>query len=196
MNGRVKVRSLFFNTDLCRQSAALQRCRALTVSPLLRELVLHTVARGLLWATAAADVRLAGVIVDQLEAAETVAALALPMPTDPQVAQAADILLASQGKTDLDGVAKALCMSRRSLERRFDRSGTLSLGRFRKKTRLLAALAGLAQGKTTQEAADIAGYEGPSAFIHAFRRELGTTPQRWLSAQQPRGSEDEPSTAG
>ncbi len=46
--------------------------------------------------------------------------------------------------------------------------------------RLLAALVTLAQREPVTTIALDLGYDSPSAFIHAFRHALGTTPRRYF----------------
>ena len=73
-------------------------------------------------------------------------------------------------------------VSKRTLERLFNRETGMSFGRWRQQVRLLQALRRLAAGVPVTTAALDVGYESTSAFIDMFRRALGTTPGRYFSA--------------
>ncbi|GAB2729557.1 hypothetical protein GCM10010442_58870 [Kitasatospora kifunensis] len=68
---------------------------------------------------------------------------------------------------------------------------TMALDRWRTQLRLRAALPLLAEGhpvaRVAHAVAHAVGYATPSAFLAAFRRTVGTTPQRYL-----RGAETPP----
>jgi AraC-like DNA-binding protein len=55
-----------------------------------------------------------------------------------------------------------------------------TFGTWRQRARLLRALQLLASGSTVTGTAIAVGYESTSAFVHAFRRALGTTPGRYF----------------
>ena len=57
----------------------------------------------------------------------------------------------------------------------------MSLGRWRRQGALLASLERLGAGASVKQAAAIAGYATPSAFIAAFRAQFGTTPARYFA---------------
>ena len=59
----------------------------------------------------------------------------------------------------------------------------MTFGRWRQQLRLLHGLQMLASGAKVTSAALEAGYNSPSAFISAFRRNLGLTPMRYLSQE-------------
>jgi AraC-like DNA-binding protein len=173
MTGRTAVRTLYLRVGVVPAPA----CRAVTVPPLLRELIRHAVPRCPLYLDEPAHARLIGVIVDQLDDAPT-APLHLPVPTDPRARAAAAALLehATARMPTIEGV------SRRSLERIFRADTGLSLGQFRERARLLAALPRLAQGEPVSRVATDVGYATPSAFGAMFRRVLGTSPTGYFSA--------------
>jgi AraC-like DNA-binding protein len=58
-------------------------------------------------------------------------------------------------------------------------------GRWRTLARLAAALPLLAAGKPVGNVARAVGYENPSAFVAAFRRETGATPGTYLHPHPP-----------
>ncbi len=178
MSGRVSIRMLFFSTRLpCRMPL---ECRAINVPPLLRELVLHTIDLGLLHRGVPREARLAGILLDQLEALPSVP-LQLPLPRDPRARAMAEILERHPGSTrKLTAFARDVGASRRTLERLFRAETRLTLGRWRQRLRLIHALRRLATGRSVTRVSLDLGYDSPSAFVAMFKRELGTTPGRYF----------------
>ncbi len=180
MTGRVVVRTVFLRPALSRGRMP-RACRAINVSPLLRELVLHATEVGVLRRDVPAHGRLARVIVDQLDALPIVP-LQLPMPRDARARRAAALVSEDPGGDDvLARAASAAGTTRRTLERLFVAETEMTLGRWRQRARLIAALRMLGQGAPVTSVALDVGYSTPSAFIAAFRSELGTTPGRYFA---------------
>jgi AraC-like DNA-binding protein/quercetin dioxygenase-like cupin family protein len=178
MSGHVSIRTLFISTRLpCRMPPA---CRAINVPPLLRELILHTIELGLLHRGVAREARLAGILLDQLEALPAVP-LQLPMPRDARARTMAELLQRNPGSTrQLKTFARDVGASRRTLERLFRDETRLTLGRWRQRLRLIHALRRLATGRSVTRVSLDLGYDSPSAFVAMFKRELGTTPGRYF----------------
>ncbi|MEZ5978723.1 MAG: AraC family ligand binding domain-containing protein [Planctomycetota bacterium] len=85
--GRVRMRTLYLRPDL---AEPLQRaCCVVPVSPLLRELALEVLRRGMLRDDEPAEARLAAVVVDQLRATEEVP-LRVDLPSDVRARRVAD----------------------------------------------------------------------------------------------------------
>ena len=178
MSGQVMVRTLFFRRGLVKLP---RRCQAVNVSPLLRELVLEAARAGILRRSQPRQRRLVQVMVDHLEALPVVG-LQLPQPRDARARRAAELLQADPGAV-LAKVARQAGASKRTLERVFLAETALSLGRWRQRARLIEALRLLAEEHAVTRVALDVGYRSPSAFVSAFRRELGTTPRRYFAAR-------------
>ncbi|MDF7777803.1 helix-turn-helix transcriptional regulator, partial [Sphingomonas sp. AOB5] len=84
------------------------------------------------------------------------------------------------GDASVSDIAAGAGMSLRVLERRFLAETGLSLGRWRRQARLLAAMERLAAGDPVKRVAAGAGYATPSAFVAAFRATFGETPGRYF----------------
>lgn len=183
MTGSVSMRTLYLRPGL---SPALPGgCCVVNVSPLLRELVLHTVDRGYLDESVPTQARLIGVILDQI-VGTTAIPLELPLPSDPRARRVADRVRARVASSDsLQALAGGSGASKRTLERLFQSETGMSFGRWRQQLRLLHALRRLAQGISVTTTAQDVGYESTSAFIEMFRRALGTTPGRYFRARRP-----------
>ncbi len=177
MSGAVSMRTLYI---LPRLSKALPKdCCTVNVPPLLRELVLEAVQRGLLHKGIPTEARLIGVILDQLQALPA-APLQLPMPNDARALKVAELLKANPAEArTLEQLAKHAAASPRTIERLFRSETNMGFGKWRQRLRLLHALRLLAAGEQVTNVALESGYESTSAFISMFRRELGSTPSRY-----------------
>lgn len=174
----VSMRSLYIDA---RSAADLPAgvC-VLQVTPLLRELIIASVAAGSDYEPNSPQSRLVMVMLDQV-ATQPVASLALPMPQDPRVLRVAQSLISNPGDSrDLEGWASQVGASKRTLGRLFTAQTGMSFREWRQQRRLLRALELLATGDNVTTIALELGYESTSAFISMFRRCLGTTPTRYL----------------
>jgi len=103
MSGPVSMRTLYFLPRLCRRFNG--KCFVMSVSPLLRELVLHACKFKRLNKKALAERRIIEVIVDQLRAVDSIP-LQLPHPTDTRAIRVVKALLADPGdQRDLEDFA-------------------------------------------------------------------------------------------
>jgi len=178
MAGRVSLRTLYFAADFAR--GLPRHCQAVNVSPLLRELILHVARVGLLWRNEPAQARMARVILDQLQMLPQVP-LQLPAPRDPRARRAIELLRnAAIERLSLAEAARRAGASKRTLERLFRSETHMTLGRWRQRLRFVQALRLLAGGQAVTAVAAEVGYQSPSAFVSAFRRQLGTTPGRYF----------------
>lgn len=177
MCGPVDLRTVYLRPDFARSSRALG---VVNVTPLLRELILHVVERGMLHGDEEADARLAGVLVDQIATID-VAPFWVPMPTDPRARKVADTLHADPAnRQTLDQLARRAGASERTLERLFTTETGMSFGRWRNQLRLVHATRQLGEGHQVTTVAHDVGYESPSAFIAAFRATFGVTPGKYF----------------
>jgi AraC-like DNA-binding protein len=185
MSGRVTLRTLFFRP---RSSAGRlpRRCTAMNVSPLVRELVLHVCRLNILKRESPSDRRLAQLVIELLEKLPT-EPLHVPLPADARALRAAQRFLATGGAASTHVVAREVGASVRTLERLFARDTTLTLGRWCRRARMTEALRLLADGASVTQTASAVGYQTPSAFVAAFRRELGTTPSQYFALSVDRG---------
>jgi AraC-like DNA-binding protein len=178
MTGAVDMRTVYLARALC---APLPRaCGVVSVTPLLRELVLRAVAFPKRYAERGPEARLAAVLVDEIRSAPAVP-LHLPQPSDPRALRVARALLADAADPrPLGGYAREAGASARTLARLFRRETGLSFAAWRQQLRLLRALERLAAGDPVTAVALDLGYAGPSAFVAMFRRALGVPPGRYF----------------
>jgi AraC-like DNA-binding protein len=187
MTGSVLVQTLYLSTGLSRNLP--KRCCAVNVSPLLRELIRHTVTLGVLDKGDPVRSRLIGVLLDELSALPTIP-LQLPWPADERAQRAAAWLRAHlDDPAATRQVAKLAGLSVRTLERLFPLETGLSFGKWRQQLRLLHALRLLAAGSPVTAVALDVGYESASAFIAMFKRTLGVTPHRYFASNSNGGTD-------
>jgi AraC-like DNA-binding protein len=182
MSGAVSMRTLYVRPSASRSFPG--SCRAFTVTPLLRELILEAVRLGRLDRRQRSHVHLYGTIFDQLREIE-VSALYVPWPREPRAARVARILEADPSERQpLARLARRAGASARTIERIFKAETGMSFRRWRQQLRFVHGLRLLAAGaKVTTVALDV-GYDSPSAFVSAFRRVLGETPGRYFGSSR------------
>jgi AraC-like DNA-binding protein len=183
MSGTVAMRTLYLKPRLAR---TLPRdCCVVNVSPLLKELILRACNFVALEMKSKPQRHLIEMIVDEIEAIQTVP-LQLPTPTDDRARRVADALLGDPGDNrPLAHFCKQAGASKRTLERLFQSEVGMTLGKWRQQLRLMLAMQLLAEGQKVTYAALEAGYSTPSAFICMFRKSLGTTPSRYFEDDTP-----------
>ncbi|HSU04026.1 MAG TPA: helix-turn-helix transcriptional regulator [Acetobacteraceae bacterium] len=124
--------------------------------------------------------RVTTLILDQLRRAEPVPG-ALPWPRAGSLAKLCEALYAdpsdSRGPEEW---GQELGMSERTLARRFDAEMGMSLRSWRRRLRLFKAVELLGGGISVTRAAIELGYGSTSAFVYAFRIEMGCSPQAYM----------------
>ena len=178
MWGSVAMRSLYFPAELKSPSLDITECRVLSVTPLLRELILRVIDLAALDSRVPAHQRLLDLLLDEMDV-PSVTPWMLPLPSDERAMAIAEHVMASPSNADaLDDLARRFAVGRRTLERLFRDETGLSFGLWRQKVRLLESIRALAEGKSVTDAALDAGYASVSAFIVAFKNTFGCTPSR------------------
>jgi AraC-like DNA-binding protein len=155
-------------------------CNVVSVSPLLRELLI--VCSELPWdyPPGSRSSRLARVLLEQLEMHEQ-APLELPELSDARAERVAAMLRANPADPrPLAELASAAGASHRTIERLFACEARMSFGRWRVRHRMITALEQLAHGESVSNVAYAVGYETPSSFIAAFKASFGTTPTAYF----------------
>jgi len=180
MTGLVSLRTLYLQPGLARNFR--QKCLVVNVSPLLKELILHACKFPKLKRERLAQRRVIEILLDQLKVAESVP-LQLPHPSDSRAVRVVNHL--SENPADSQSLEK-LCRqcgaSKRTIQRLFLEETKMTFARWRQQLRLLHALRLLASGEKVTVAALESGYDSASAFISMFRKQLGSTPKRYLAA--------------
>lgn len=157
------------------------------VSPLLRALIVE--------ATRIEDeqeedgyaARITQLILDQLQRTKPIST-ALPWPTSQPLVTLCEALYADPADpTEMETWARTLGMSERTLARRFLAETGMSLRTWRRRLRLFRAIEMLGSGLDVTRTAMELGYGSTSAFIYAFRQELGSSPQAYMKGESANG---------
>jgi AraC-like DNA-binding protein/quercetin dioxygenase-like cupin family protein len=177
MKGEVASRFLYIAPELA--APLPPEPQVLEVVPLLRELILHILKIRMLDPMRPEHDRLGGLLIDLLMEARP-QDLALPLPRDRRALALAERVQAAPAEpASLADLARQAGASLRTLQRLFPAETGLTLEAWRQKARLIAGAAALAAGAPVTAAALDCGYESPSAFITAFKRQFGVTPGRF-----------------
>jgi AraC-like DNA-binding protein/quercetin dioxygenase-like cupin family protein len=168
---KATMRTLYLKPEIC--PVTWPAPQPLAASRLLAELIVHLSDAPL---EPPERSRAELVLFDLLQPVAT-ATIEVTMPTDERALNVAEGLLADPGDgRTLAEWGRAVGASGRTLTRAFLDGTGIPFTRWRTAVRLRAALPRLASGESVSAVADRVGYETPSAFVAAFRRETGLTP--------------------
>jgi AraC-like DNA-binding protein/quercetin dioxygenase-like cupin family protein len=158
-----------------------RECCTLTVSPLLRELVIEISHLPSHYNVDGPDGRMIGTMLDRLATAP-VEQLHLPMPSDRRLRRIADHLVADPSdRTTIPEWARKVGMSERTLFRLLLKETGMSFVRWRQQFQIMLALKRLSEGDSVQAVAFDLGYESSSSFVTMFRKTLGKPPLKFLA---------------
>jgi AraC-like DNA-binding protein len=178
MTGLVTMRTLYVRGDAA--AALPPSCRVVTITPLLRELILAAVGLAQPYALGGPEERLVRVMLDELLVMEE-APLHLPAVGDDRLLAITEALQANPGDDrTLDDWSREAGASARTIARLFVAETGMTFAGWRQQLRLARALELLAGGRAVTEVAVELGYSSPSAFTAMFRRALGRTPGRYF----------------
>jgi AraC-like DNA-binding protein len=193
--GVATMRSLYLRPD--RAWARWTGPVPVSVTPLLAELIGYMGTESL----GAAQRERAEALLCDLLLPVAMTTIDVGMPSDERAAAVAAALLANpaDGRT-LAEWGRNVGASGRTLARAFLAGTGMPFGQWRRLARLQAALPQLAAGQAVGIVARHVGYETPSAFVAAFRRETGLTPAAYFSHRGAPividAAEDKPSRRG
>jgi len=178
MSGLVAMRTLYLKPRLAK---GLPRdCCVINVSALLKELILHACRVRALKKTVKWQMHLVAIILDQLEAVQTIP-LQLPHLSDPRLLRIAEILINDpRDSRTLAQLCQRTAAGKRSVERLFQQEVGMTFGKWRQQLRLMQGMRLLAEGAKVTHAALESGYSTPSAFTSMFRKALGITPSSYF----------------
>jgi len=173
--GVATMRSAYIPPDSC--AIVWSDCTPVTANPLMGELLVYLAANDL---EAAHRLHAERVLVDLLTPVATVS-FDVRMPIEERARRVADGL--AKDPADNRTLAEwghEVGASGRTLARAFTGDTGLPFGRWRTLLRLHRAMEELADREPVSNVARAVGYESPSAFVAAFRRETGITPAEYF----------------
>lgn len=159
--------------------------RTLTVSPLMRELILAAVISTQApdpadFAPGTVNGHLADVLLDQILTLPT-SELHLPYPSDRRLQPiCAGLTTDPADRRNLKDWAAHVGASDRTIERLFMQETGMTFHRWREQMRVLKSLTLLGSGHAVKNVALELGFANPSTFIAMFRKIMGVTPGAYL----------------
>jgi len=175
----VKMCNVYVSAEESKQLP--KQCQVLTVTPLLREIILEIAKFDTLYNEAGKEGRLVEVFLDQLKTTPKVP-LHLPYPSSEVLQKVAKALIEFPADTrSIEHWSADYGLSSRTFSRRFLKETGMTFGLWRQQARLLAALTRIAQGDAIAHIAHDLGYDSQSAFIAMFRKAMGKTPSRYFN---------------
>lgn len=176
----LSMRSLYIRSDY--NPGLPTDCSVVSVTTLLRELILRAAQAPQLYDLTGPDARIMGLILDEIRLMFTVP-LKLPEPTDVNLKEITGAIKSNPADhRTLEAWGRMVGASSRTLARLFLSDTGMTFRQWQQQVRLLEGLARLADGHTVSETALSVGYETTSAFIAMFRRSLGVTPGQYFAA--------------
>lgn len=180
VTGHLSMRTLYIIPG-CSCSAPLECC-VISVSPLLKELILHSVGLPRLYPSGGPEERIMKVILDQICNMD-VKPWNLKIPKEERLKKIFKGLSGNPGdKKTLDDWGKKIGATKRTLTRLFQSETGMSFGKWRQQIRILESLRRLAVNEPVTKVAGDLGYDSTSAFISMFKKALGKTPGQYYSS--------------
>jgi AraC-like DNA-binding protein len=153
-------------------------CTAVSVTPLVAELLGFLESDGL---ESSQRDHAAFLLVALIEPVST-STVDVRVPSDERARRVAELLIENPADArTLSSWGEEVGASARTLARTFQSETGLPFGRWRALLRIRAAMSALATGSSVGNVANLVGYESVSAFVAAFRREMGVTPSAYFS---------------
>lgn len=174
----VSTRSLYIEPVAV--TAMDARCQVISVSPLMRQLLMEAVELALDYDEAGRDGALIDLLLHELLRSAHLP-LHLPLPQDPRLLGLCQAFLKyPHAHASPVQWAAQLPVSLRSFNRLFSRQTGLSFSQWRQQACVMSALSRLVVGDSVTRIALDLGYDSPAAFSTMFRRVLGHAPSAWL----------------
>ena len=170
----VSTRSVLIEAAACPSRGG--QCQVLTVSPLLRSLLIAAADLPAEYDLAGRDGLVMALLAAEIDAAPATP-LAVPLPRNPALAARCRAFLGRpDAQATIDDWSAQLGLGRRAFTRAFRRETGMSLSTWRQHALLLAALPRLAAGEAVTTIAIDLGYASPAAFATMFKRIIGAPP--------------------
>ena len=174
--GAVSLRTLYIDGTLGRDP---QRCRVFEVSSFLRALILEVVGFDPNYDLDGREGRIVALMLEEVDRMPSAPYL-VNMPTDPRLLRVCRAIIANPSDCrDLDELAKAAGMGRRTFTRAFKNETGMGVAIWRQQARLVHALSLLSAGQPITQVAFEVGYDSPSAFTAMFHRAFGVPPSQF-----------------
>jgi AraC-like DNA-binding protein/quercetin dioxygenase-like cupin family protein len=177
-----EMRCAYLDSDLSGRIRG--RCNVVAISPLLRELILY-VADSTPPLEEAIELSL-GTLISAIVDKAITSAFEIPAPKEPGLLTIFRQLVETPGDNrTCSEWADAVGATQRSMCRHLKKETGMTFRVWRQQIRLLMSLEKLAKGEPVTNVAMDVGYNTTSAFITAFRRTFGATPNIYFRETSP-----------
>lgn len=171
--GSVEMRTLYITPP------EASRIKVLTVHTLLRELITQLGLEQMDYSGNIRAEQIAVLIRTELVRSEALP-LNIPMPRDVRLHRLCQRLLSDPStKLSLEQLADGSGASSKTLTRLCSKELGMSFSAWRRRVRFSRALEALGSNQSIKQTARNSGYESPSAFAYAFRKEFGVPPSEF-----------------
>ena len=178
ITGNVAARTLFI--DQLARADLPAGCQIVQITPLLRELIVSSLALAERYAPASRDERIYELILDEIRGM-AILPFGLPEPQSETLRRLCQQVREAPGDVwSSSQAAKACSMSERTLNRHFQQQTSLTWREWVRRAKLMEALIRLAQGHSVLRVALELGYGSHSAFSAMFRRVMGVAPSDYF----------------
>ena len=158
------------------------QCEVLSVSPLLRQLLIEAIDVPALYDESGRDGVLMSLVLQEVGRAAALPFFA-PLPSDPRLSALCTAFLHEPDvRTSPLAWAQQLHQSERTFSRFFRLHTGMTFAEWRSQACLLSAMAQLAVGHSVTTVALQLGYDSPGAFSTMFRKKLGQKPSAFMAA--------------
>lgn len=174
----VSTRSLYIEPASAKKLHGDEHCKVVTVSPLLRQLLIEAVALEPRYISER-DQQLVALLLSEL-AAMPVRAFDIPLPQHPLLLERCNAFITKPDIHDsAERWASQLFMSLSTFRRFFRQQTGMSYSDWRQRACVVVALSQLVEGMSVNEVALTLGYDSGSSFSTMFRRITGQPPSAY-----------------
>ncbi len=178
MMSDLEMRTLFVSADIPLSPG--KECRAISVSGLLRELILGLLEEPAEYSIPGRGEHLVALILSEIDRAAT-QAVQIPWPQDRRLQTVCHLLMNTPGVArTIEELAELAGASARTLIRLFPKETGMKYRQWVQQVQLADALCRLGRGESIARISDALGYANPSAFSAMFRRTFGVAPNQYL----------------
>jgi|GEM_PF-33101 len=183
MMSDLEMRTLYVNPDV--PIALGQECRAISVSNLLRELILGLIEEPAEYPMPGRGEHLSALILMEINRAAT-HAVEIPWPQDRRLQRVCHLIMNANGADrTIEDLAQEAGASARTLIRLFPKETGLKYGQWVQQVQIAEAICRLGRGESIARISDALGYGSPSAFSAMFKRVFGVVPNQYLKTPHP-----------
>ncbi|MEN0039138.1 MAG: helix-turn-helix transcriptional regulator [Cellvibrio sp.] len=178
MMSDLEMRTLYVSEDV--PLALGKECRAISVSGLLRELILGLLQEPAEYPIPGRGEHLVALILTEINRAAT-QSVEIPWPQDRRLQTVCQFVMNSPGVSHtIDDLAAMAGASARTLIRLFPKETGLKYHQWVQQVQLAEALCRLGRGESIARISNFLGYSNPSAFSAMFKRNFGVTPNQYF----------------